>query len=438
MKIGGKAIGSGGFGCIFRPALKCKGKPRTIKKMISKMMTKKHAKSEYSEILKFKNILYTIPNYERYFLLNDITICTPDKLSKEDLVDFNGNCSALTETYSSDTINSAIDSDLQILNIPDGGMDLQDYMRTIDYKDLPRLNNMLIDLLVNGIVKMNKMKVLHADLKESNILMDCRIIDWGLSTVYTPTKIPDKLMNRTIYYNSPFSNVLFNSTFEAMYTQFLSITHNLTYPIVRVFVEEYLNKWFDIRGKGHYKLIKQYFTCLFVDSETTNMDDIVMDFIIDYITTVLTEYTKNGKFDLLKYFAEVYVHIVDVYGFISVYLSVFELLAINYTNLNKSELNLFNALKTIILTHLFEPRIVPNNITTIVSDLKALNKLLIQCRNNATSKNSYSSYAMSSSARLKNTAEEINYKPLTKSATRKLVKKMFSKNKNIKISRRVH
>ena len=42
---GGKVIGSGGFGCIFKPALKCKNKDRQNNK-ISKLMKKKYAVKE--------------------------------------------------------------------------------------------------------------------------------------------------------------------------------------------------------------------------------------------------------------------------------------------------------------------------------------------------------------------------------------------------------
>ena len=41
VKIGGKVIASGGYGCVFNPALRCKGKNR-VKNKISKLMTKKH------------------------------------------------------------------------------------------------------------------------------------------------------------------------------------------------------------------------------------------------------------------------------------------------------------------------------------------------------------------------------------------------------------
>ena len=70
-KQGGKAIGSGGFGCLFDPVLKCKNKTRkNVKtgKMVSKLMLTKNAKREYNEIIKYKTGLQNIPNYEKYFL----------------------------------------------------------------------------------------------------------------------------------------------------------------------------------------------------------------------------------------------------------------------------------------------------------------------------------------------------------------------------------
>ena len=52
-KNGGKVIASGGFGCIFRPALKCKTR-KNIPGQITKLMTAKHAHTEFNEIEKFK------------------------------------------------------------------------------------------------------------------------------------------------------------------------------------------------------------------------------------------------------------------------------------------------------------------------------------------------------------------------------------------------
>jgi hypothetical protein len=56
-KIGGKVLASGGYGCVFSPALKCEGsKNREIGK-ITKLQTEKHAQKEYEEITKLKEKL---------------------------------------------------------------------------------------------------------------------------------------------------------------------------------------------------------------------------------------------------------------------------------------------------------------------------------------------------------------------------------------------
>ena len=42
--IGGNAIASGGYGCVFSPALQCDGSSKRQIGKISKLMTEKHAK----------------------------------------------------------------------------------------------------------------------------------------------------------------------------------------------------------------------------------------------------------------------------------------------------------------------------------------------------------------------------------------------------------
>ena len=54
MLKGGKVIAAGGFGCIFKPSLKCKGSEQKQKSdNISKLMSVKHANDEY--IIKSKH-----------------------------------------------------------------------------------------------------------------------------------------------------------------------------------------------------------------------------------------------------------------------------------------------------------------------------------------------------------------------------------------------
>jgi hypothetical protein len=417
MNIGGKIIGSGGYGCVFRPPLKCKGKNRTKKRMVSKLMTLKHAKSEYAEIMKFKKMLQNIPNYSKYFLLNNISICKPDELSTKDLKRFDTKCRALNDSYNMDSINYRLDK-LAILNIPDGGSDLKTYIKTVQYPQLPDVNERLINLLVHGILPMNKKKVLHADLKDSNILMNDKhatIIDWGLSVIYKSNEIPEKLQGRSVYYNIPFTSILFNSVFDKMYSTFLTENENPNYQTVHEFVKMYIQEWFDYRGNGHYNIIKQIISSLFVDKnlpyeESSNM---AMKFIENYVTVVLMKYTVNGRIDLLKYYNEVYIHIIDIWGFLTIYLGMLESLALNYTQLNSNEILLFNKLKEIVLTYIYEPRVTPINISQLVLDLKSLNPIFLQCTTQ------YSTTNFSDSSSLTSTTTSIQNERLTLKTTRK-------------------
>jgi len=151
---GGKAINSGGYGCIFKPALKCAGKTR-LRGKVSKLMTTHHSEEEYNFIMKYKKKLEHIPNYADYFLLEGITICAPDKLTPKDLLYYTQKCSALQkEELTSKNINDNLDNVLAI-NMPDGGVDVGDFLaKHHSEESLIQLNLSLIDLLHNGIVPM--------------------------------------------------------------------------------------------------------------------------------------------------------------------------------------------------------------------------------------------------------------------------------------------
>jgi uncharacterized short protein YbdD (DUF466 family) len=124
---GGKVIASGGYGCIFKPGLKCIDSERHPNQ-ISKLMTVKHATEEYNQIEKFNQVLSSVPNYENYFLLQKFTLCKPDKLTKEDLQKYNKKCKALTKkNIKVKTINSSLDS-LLSLNMPYGGIDINNLL----------------------------------------------------------------------------------------------------------------------------------------------------------------------------------------------------------------------------------------------------------------------------------------------------------------------
>ena len=125
-KQGGKVLASGGFGCVFKPALKCVGKNKRDKDKISKLMTNRHATDEYDEIEYINSKLNKIPNYKNYFLIDDYTICKPSKLTNDDLKNYS-DCNALKkENISAKNINKSLDK-LLILNMPYGGITVEEF-----------------------------------------------------------------------------------------------------------------------------------------------------------------------------------------------------------------------------------------------------------------------------------------------------------------------
>lgn len=373
---GGEIIASGGFGCVFKPALKCKNKTIKYKKgQISKLMVKYESEKEYREITRFKKVLTKIPNYSKYFVIDDISICEPSPLTKSDLKNYDAKCYALqSDNFTKESINTNRDK-LMAINMPDGGIDLYNYLHEINYVKLVDLNNNLIDLLVNGIVPMNKLGIFHSDVKDSNILVNptCRLIDWGLSTEYKPyyRKIPREWDQRPFQYNVPFSNILFNKYFIHMYESFLNKNPNPSLEDVKIFVVDYIFYWSKKRGLGHYDGIIKIFKILNYQHG--------IDKIIEYLSTIIIKYTHNGTIHLFDYMKNVYSKIIDIWGFIMCYKPIIETLHIRYNTLNKSELELFHAFVHIFNKYLFEPRVEPIILSQLVSDLKSLNELFHAC-----------------------------------------------------------
>ena len=145
-------------------------------------------------------------------------------MSNKDLVNFDEKCKPLLrDGITKADVNKNLDK-LYILNIPNGGITVENFIikKSSPIQDI---NGSLIELLVNAILPMNKMGIYHNDVKESNILVnskkECRLIDWGISTITNGNSIPNKMKNRPFQFNAPFSLILWNSTFDTMYTDFL-------------------------------------------------------------------------------------------------------------------------------------------------------------------------------------------------------------------------
>jgi serine/threonine protein kinase len=397
--VGGKVLASGGFGCVFSPALKCQGETKRAKGKISKLMSVKHATEEYDEIVSIKNKLDTIKKYKDYFLINDATLCKPDTLTSSDLNHFSSKCSALPkDNITKSNINSNLDK-LMSLNIPHGGVPVDDFIyENGSFKKLYEIHNSLFKLLKKGIVSMNNKNIYHCDIKDSNVLLDdssddlkARLIDWGLTTEYVPLEnnpFPKTWRNRPFQFNVPFSVIIFSDSFVEKYTKYLKDGGVPEETQLKPFVIDYINFWMKERGAGHYKFINEIMFTLFSNSLTTLSEgskpqvvetQITMNYIINYIIDVLVHFTRfrdDGTLNLREYLDTVFIKIVDIWGFISVYFPMLELLSSNYSKLSKQELKIFNQLQFIFVEYLYNPRHEPIDMNILYSDFKVLGELI--------------------------------------------------------------
>ena len=396
---GGRVIASGGYGCVFNPALKCEGSTKREKNKISKLMTERHAMQEYEDINKIKEKVESIKNYEDYFLLYDVTMCRPAKLTATDLSEFDDKCSALPkDDITKKNINSKLDK-VMSLNMPNGGMPVDDFIYTNgSFEKIYQVHSKLLKLLKNGIIHMNNKDIYHCDIKDSNVLVDdttsdlkTRLIDWGLSVEYKPNEdsvFPRNWRNRPLQFNVPFSVVVFSDSFVEKYTKYLKDGGEIDKVSLKPFVIDYLNFWMKERGAGHYKFINEIIFKLYSNDLSTISENskpayietqFTMPLIVDYIVDVLLHYTKfkeNGDLNLREYLNDVFIKIIDVYGFINIYYPILELLSNNYFSLNKEKIKLFDAVSLMYKKYLYTPRHEPYNLNDLLNHLKNIGNLL--------------------------------------------------------------
>ena len=406
LNVAGQAIAAGGFGCVFYPAIKCKGADYRTSG-VSKLMFTRDAKEEYKELTKIKPILEKIPNENQYFILTGITLCDPGPLDAEDMKNLDKKCLLLrNNNINSKNINSQLKK-FKILNIPFGGDDLDKifYGDELNVKQVLTINHKLIDILINAIIPMNKLGLYHNDIKANNILFnlqnkEIRIIDWGLAGVTTKSRpIPKVLINRPFQYNIPLTIILFNKNFKIFYASELGKLSNATKPNLselKDIIFNFINKN-KINNIGHYQyIIKRIIPTAFYSNELRQIllnktpDNLkyggAVNIILEYIATVLLEYTdfKNRRFLENKYFLEVYSKNVDVWGFITIFMEYISISESEWFERifkslpNDTDKQFLNLISQILYKYLFNSSYAakPINIELLINNLLELNVIL--------------------------------------------------------------
>jgi hypothetical protein len=401
-KTGGKVIDSGGFGCVFKPSLRCKTKKKHMNG-ISKMSLSKYSKQEIYEINRIYKRLKNIKNYDKYFLLEGIKLCQPEKLTQKDLVDFNKKCFALKRSkITSKNINERL-NEVSIINMPDGGITIDNWLLNVSklttFKII-ELNNLILDLMINGIYEMNKRNIVHNDMKGSNILIDTnnntRIIDWGLAGISKNNKIPEEIKDRPLQFNTPFSSMILSSKFNENYKKFLKKISNGEMLFNRTNVRNFVNSEYLEKISSHYEYYDdnvKIFNLIFKNiigkpkHEKVNKKGFVeygyyLYYLSNYITDILLKYTVDNKFEVDKYFMECYRFNSDIYGLFTIYYMFFYL-SYDKTDMQEEEYRVFlNRIRSFLVENIFVNGHEKINTEKLKRDIISINMILRGFKNN--------------------------------------------------------
>ena len=355
---GGKAIASGGYGCVLRPPLKCQGDTKPQEGMISKLMMKNKAEEEMKEVNDAKRVLSKIPNYEKYFALTNYRMCIPAPMSQEDRINFNSECRgplrAGFEKVNKDITKSS--SSYRAIISPDLGIDVDKAFKSMFsnpsksvkhkhhlMKELIRFNTTAADFLKNGISKMVEQEFYHSDVKGQNILTnydpmkkdgsnftEMKLIDYGLAL---PHKAFWRDTNTHKLFNFPFTSFFFDDyTLESINRKLRrakeaernggDFNKHFEQEITNMIDDTFNRSWQDFT---HIPYMLDLGTKMFNTTKDNYKKFLKMFYVIYCYQAILSFLDNSGpypRFAIDKYWEDVYRYNLDVWGFLTVFLSL--------------------------------------------------------------------------------------------------------------------
>ena len=353
---GGDVIDSGGYGCVFKPALNCKSIfPKSIiqsgltsnERYVSKLMTQEDATEEFNILQKFANIVIKSGKRKmfRYMVLSGIKMCKVS-YNKQDMDDYNTKCGRLVEKNGVNNISKLVS-----LRIPYAGKNLIKMFNELRHQQT-QLNRKItvkyfkkMQGLFHGCVLLfyeTTPKIIHGDLKEENMLClyndkfkniydEIKVIDWGLSFTYNIADIENAVYNisrRPLQFNLPFGILLFSNYFYKEYNRHVldPLKHqggNLV-ELARQFCDMYYDDSFFKNGKDDSKAnsLKDFNNFVYNvmgEADSSIFEISLTSYIRINLSKILIKYTRNGIFDKDAFASEYYLPMVDVYSFILTY-----------------------------------------------------------------------------------------------------------------------
>ena len=418
---GGKAIASGSYGCVFKPALLCKGDSERKTDYITKVLYHSYADLELKEMEMVKEVLKDIPDGDKYFLVNNITKCQLNEIDSDELKGRQNKCSdAFAKSLTDREFNLKINKGLITgINIPYGGKDLLETIGSnLTNKTFMNINKGIINLIKNGIVKFNKKKLLHLDIKHMNMLYNpkdknVRLIDWGICAKYTDDVVTEGVKDRNLMFNRPITNFLFDHHFTSVLKEVLkgipdlaTLTKTQLKDALTFIFRSFLEPGFKglkpkplrapapktfIFNMPHYYIIADFFKAAFKnnlireaypDLSAMNEAEIMSHIIRSCLVPVMLEFLdlKTVSIDTKKLFNTSYKFNVDIYGALTsymIYISKFNDKLVMFKkmeNADKLQLHIFN----IAMKYMFSPNIglKPYNVSELLNDLQNLDRIL--------------------------------------------------------------
>ena len=193
LKLGGDLIGSGSFGCVFKPALKCQDNKTVSDNYVSKILFGNNSKYETKEELKINKLIKSIKGYEKWAYVWD-KYCIPNsyyELKKQEpdinnclnensltVTEFNVNRHMLLGNYAGITLNEYIFKKFKLEVYNNKNKFIKKFLELMK----------LMKPLFIGLIEMNKKNISHNDIKSDNIMIDsigAGYIDFGLSAKYS-------------------------------------------------------------------------------------------------------------------------------------------------------------------------------------------------------------------------------------------------------------